>query len=133
VKVHKILMIFLVLAAQFYFGAVSQAEPTALAADRYEERMFRSVSLPEKDRLSFVSFVQIFEQDKLLGGLAAYDDAMTERPADYLELYNSAGHVVAIAWFDNFGIERVAVDRAVLEDRDALEGVFVEVVDGDFV
>lgn len=68
-----------------------------------------------------------------MGGLAAYDDAVTERTADYLELYNSAGSLIAIGWFDRFGIERVAVDRALLEDAAKLEGVFIVLVEGDSV
>jgi hypothetical protein len=65
------------------------------------------------------------------GGLAAYDDAATSRPADYLELFNNAGSLLAVGWFDRFGIERLAVDRALIEEADYLEGVFVLILMGD--
>lgn len=132
-KASKTFLTILSLVLQLYFVTTSQAEPAAVSDGAHVEPMFQSVSLPEKEHLSFVSFLQIFDQETLMGGVAAYDDPMTTRSADYLELYNSAGHLVAIGWFDNFGIERVAVDRAVLEDADDLEGVFVVLVDGDLV
>jgi hypothetical protein len=50
-------------------------------------------------------------------------DSRTQRPADYIELYNNTGNLVAVRWFDTYGIERMAVDRGLLEDRDKLEGV----------
>ena len=66
-----------------------------------------------------------------MGRVTIYDDPTTQRSADYLELYNNAGHLVAVGWFDRFGIERMAVDRGLLEDRDELEGVFVVLLDGE--
>jgi hypothetical protein len=60
-----------------------------------------------------------------------YDDATSARTADYLELYDNAGQVVAIGWFDRFGIERMAIDRGLLEDQDELKGIFVLVLKGD--
>ena len=36
-----------------------------------------------------------------------------------------------ISWFDRFGIERTAVDRGIVEQKDKLEGIFVVVVEGD--
>jgi hypothetical protein len=95
--------------------------------------VFLSVPLPAKDRLTVVSFLPIIAEGKILGGLVAYDDATTKRPADYLELYDNAGTVLAVGWFDRFGIERIAVDRALLEDADQLEGVFVLILEGDSV
>ena len=66
-----------------------------------------------------------------MGRVAIYDDPTTQRSADYLELYNNAGDLVAVGWFDRFGIERMAVDRGLLEDRDELEGVFIVLLDGE--
>ncbi|MGH7827375.1 MAG: hypothetical protein ACREQ7_19625 [Candidatus Binatia bacterium] len=129
----KAFFIALSFLAQLYFTPNSHAEPAlSLNAARLPE-IFSSGGLPEKHRLIPVSFVRLFMRRTLVGGLAAYDDAKTTRPADYLELYNSAGDLVAIAWFDRFGIERVAVDRGLLEDAEELQGVFVVLVDGDSV
>jgi hypothetical protein len=68
-----------------------------------------------------------------LGTVVVYDDPATARTEDYLEIYNREGDLVAVAWFDRFGIERVAVDRAFADGKDHVEGVFIAVVDGDFV
>jgi hypothetical protein len=65
-----------------------------------------------------------------VGVVAVYDDPTTERPVDYLELYDDAGHLLAVSWFDRFGIERVAADRGFVEGKNELEGVFVILLDG---
>jgi hypothetical protein len=132
-KFDKAFLIILSLFVQIYLVTSAHADPAWIKKKVEAQEMFFSVSLPKKDRLTLVSFVRIFAAGKLLGGLAAYDDAVTERTADYLELYNSAGFLIAIGWFDRFGIERVAVDRALLENADKLEGVFVVFVDGDSI
>ncbi|HWO43428.1 MAG TPA: hypothetical protein VNO43_16685 [Candidatus Eisenbacteria bacterium] len=86
-----------------------------------------------KERLQLVSFVRILIGGRLAGTLVAYDDNETKRPADYLELYDPDGRIVAIGWFDRFGIERVAIDRAVLEQGRELAGVLVVLVEGEDV
>jgi hypothetical protein len=65
--------------------------------------------------------------------LAVYDNPTTERGADYLELYNNDGGLGLVSWFDQFGIQRVAVDRALVEQQDALQGVFVVVSDDESI
>jgi hypothetical protein len=72
-------------------------------------------------------------EGKVFGRLAAYDDAATRRPADYLELYDNAGILLAVGWFDKFGIERLAVDRALVKAADDFEGIFVLILKGDSV
>ena len=51
----------------------------------------------------------------------------------YLVAKPHAGNLVAVNWFDRFGIERMAVDRGLLEYRDELMGVFVVLLDGEAV
>jgi hypothetical protein len=46
------------------------------------------------------------------GGVVVYDDPSTTRPEDYVELYDSDGELAAVGWFDPFGIQRMAIDRA---------------------
>ena len=77
----------------------------------------------------------VVEGGKVWGTLAAYvyDDVTTKRPADYWELYGSTGDLVAISWFDRFGIQRLAVDQGLLDESDKLEGTFVVFLDGDSV
>ena len=60
-----------------------------------------------------------------------YNDVTTERPADYWELCDKEGNLLAVRWFDRFGILRTAVDRGIVEEKDKLEGIFVVVLDGD--
>ena len=69
----------------------------------------------------------------MAGFVAAYvyKDVTTERAVDYLELYDKEGDLVAISWFDQFGIQRVAIDRGLVEGEGKLEGTFVAVLDGD--
>ena len=127
----KTLLIILSFLFQSSFPAYVHAEPTRSPDQASVSEVFLSVPLPAKDRLILVSFVPIIIEGNLLGGLVAYNDTTTKRPADYVELFNNAGTVLAVGWFDTFGIERMAVDRALLEDADQLEGVFVLIVEGE--
>ncbi|HKY07356.1 MAG TPA: hypothetical protein VJQ55_03905 [Candidatus Binatia bacterium] len=68
-----------------------------------------------------------------LGSMIIYDDPSTRRKADYLELYDNRGGLVAVSWFDRFGIQRIAVDRAFIDGEEKLEGVFVAVIDDSFI
>jgi len=68
-----------------------------------------------------------------LGTAVLYDDPSTRRTADYLELYDSQGGLAVVSWFDRFGIQRIAVDRAFVDGEERLEVVFVTVVDDGFI
>jgi hypothetical protein len=68
-----------------------------------------------------------------IGTAVFYDDPSTRRAADYLELYDGQGGLFAVSWFDRFGIQRIAVDRAFVDGEERLEGVFVAVVDDNFI
>ena len=81
--------------------------------------------------LQLISLSPLVADGKTVGALAVYDDPTTRRSEDYLELYDSDGDLVAVGWFDRFGIQRIAVDRAFLEEREDLQGEFVTVVDGE--
>ena len=90
---------------------------------------------PEQHQMSLVSFDPWVVAGEVLGTLATYvyDDVTTERPADYWELYDKEGNLLALSWFDRFGIKRTAVDRGIVEEKDQLEGVLVMVIVGDLV
>jgi hypothetical protein len=47
-----------------------------------------------------------------------------------LELYDIGTNLVAVGWFDGFGIQRIA-DRSLFDGGSILQGVFVTVLDGD--
>ena len=128
----KALFILIIVMSQLYPIAYSHAEPLLITTSSPQEN-YRPVSLPEKDRLTLMSIVEVTVGREILGAIAAYDDAATARPADYLELYNKDGALLAVSWFDRFGIERLAVDRALAEDTSRLEGIFVLVITEDSI
>jgi hypothetical protein len=81
--------------------------------------------------LNIVWLSPMVAQGGTVGALVVYDDPSTTRPEDYVELYDSDGELVAIGWFDRFGIQRMAIDRAFVDGGDKLQGVFVTIVDGE--
>ena len=113
--------------------AYSQPERIRIGAQSSAQEHYYSVSLPAKDRLNLVTRMPIAAQGELVGEFVAYDDLTTTRPTDYLELYNGAGALLAVSWFDRFGIERLALDQGLVQRDDKLEGTFVLVVSGDSI
>ena len=95
----------------------------------------QEVSGPEQHQMTLVSFEPWVFEGEVLGLVVAYsyDDVTTDRPTDYWELYNNQGSLVAVSWFDQFGIRRTAIDRGIVEEEDRLEGVFVIVSDGSSI
>ena len=91
-----------------------------------------SVGSPQTP-LTLVSLSPVTANGQTVGAIAIYDDPTTQRPADYIEVLNREGVVVLVSWFDSFGIERLVVDRALLDGGQELEGVFVAVVNGDVI
>jgi len=80
-----------------------------------------------------ISTVPCIVEGNIVGEFIVYDDPTTERLVDYWELYDNDGDRVAISWFDRFGIERLAIDRGLVDEGDKLEGAFVVFSDGDSV
>ena len=118
------------------------ATKAAEAADSpSKQEIFLPVSVPERKQLRPISILPItveaeiagYEVVKTVGRVVVYDDPTTQRSADYIELYNNTGNLVAVGWFDSYGIERIAVDRGLLDDSHELEGVLVVVLDGEAV
>jgi hypothetical protein len=83
--------------------------------------------------MRLVSFDPWVVEGEVKGVVATYvyDDVATERPADYWEIYNQNGELLAVSWFDGHGVRKSAVYRGIVEEKDQLEGTFVLVVDGD--
>jgi hypothetical protein len=65
------------------------------------------------------------------GRIAVYDDVTTKKPADIAVLYNASDAIVAIVWFDRFGIERLAVDSGFLHRAPELTGLYVVITAGE--
>jgi hypothetical protein len=87
----------------------------------------------EQHPLNLISRSPFIVNGLTAGAVVVYDDPGTARPADYFELYDNDGDLVAVGWFDRFGIRRMAVDRGLVEQQDDLEGVFVTLLEGDSI
>ena len=124
----KIFFVALALVAQLVsFGYAPAAR---LDDDNLWQSLPHSAS---ESHFILVSFSPVIVEAEIVGTVAIYDDTATQRPADYSELYDTAGQLLAIRWFDRFGIERMALDRGFLDRADEPEGVLVVVVDGELV
>jgi hypothetical protein len=118
------------------FSLLSFATPTHSdlipTSERTSQEIFSALAT-EQHSLTLISFSPLVVNGKTLGEVLVYDDPTTKRPVDYLASYDSAGDLVALGWFDRFGIQRIAVDRGLLDEGDELEGVFVFFLDGDSI
>src|SRR6266403_118927 len=104
------------------------------AADNASEsEILLSATQLEQHSLTLVSSSPLVVEGQTLGEVIVYDDPTTKRPEDYFELYDNPGDLIAVGWFDRFGIDRMAVDRGILDGEDELEGVFVSLSEGDFI
>lgn len=132
---HKNLVMSLGFLAQLTFFAPVQAgrAPVADRALPQETRAVIRVATLEQHPLTLISASPVVLEGRMLGAVIVYDDPSTKRPTDYFELYDSAGDLLAVSWYDRFGIHRVAVDRGLLGKDDGLEGVFVSLLEGDSI
>ena len=89
--------------------------------------------VPEKQNMKLIGLLKPKPYAGFAGSMAVYDDIATKRIGDYAEIYNSAGALIAIIWFDEFGILRTAIDRGVVLHKKDVEGVLVLVMNGHLV
>lgn len=130
-KIYLILFILLEFVSLLFFLGFVAARSLEASGNVPGQEISPPASVPEQHDLTLVSFSPLVVEGKIVGTVAAYHDPTTERPVDYWEFYDSEGGLMAVDWFDRFGIERMAVDRGLLEDEDKLEGVFVVLPQGD--
>ena len=90
-------------------------------------------AVPEKQRLRLISSEPVTANREVIGIMVLYDDTATKRPVDYAELCSSEGDLLAVHWFDRFGIERTAIDRGIILQAGGVEGTLVLLLDGDFI
>lgn len=120
-KALSVLIFFGLIAAERAHGAeVSVVQQASILSIRTQHA-----------RLKLISYSPLVARGQTLGEVMIYDDPATRRSADYLELYDTTNRLVAIVWFDHFGIQRTVVDRALVEGGDELEGVLVAVLEGE--
>jgi hypothetical protein len=128
---NKMSAIMLGLAAPLFLSVLVEAEPIQSSDNTSVQQAILSPFGPEQSQLTEVSLSPLVVSGETVGMVVVFDDPTTERPVDFLALYDNAGQLVAIGWFDKFGIQRMAMDRGLLEDSGKLEGVLVLVLDGD--
>jgi hypothetical protein len=132
-RVHFVILIIFGFVAELFFFGYLVSKPLGAADTPSEQEIFLPASVPERNHLRPISIAPVTVKGEIVGQVTVYDDSTTQRSADYLEINNNAGNLVALSWFDRFGIERMAVDRGLLEDRDELMGVFVVLLDGEAI
>ena len=89
--------------------------PAAEAMKGLKTASGQTVLVPKEvpDKAGFRHLATLSVERRLI--LLLYDDPTTGRPVDYAEAYHPAGTLLAIAWYDQFGIPRRA-DDANLKD-----------------
>ena len=129
-RIRMKLFILGLIVQLFVFGhAVAEPVEVTDNASGWEIRDTAS----KDDLLVVISSVPCVVEGKIVGEFIVYDDPTTERLVDYWELYDNDGDLVGISWFDRFGIERLAIDRGLVDEGDKLEGACVVFSDGDSV
>ena len=131
-KIYFIIFAILEFTAVLLFLGFVAAHATEASDHAREQKM---VTGAEQHEMRLVSLDPWVIEGNVMGAVAAYvyDDMTTERPADYWEFYDSEVNLLAVSWFDKFGIQRTAVDRGIIEQEDKLEGVFIVVLDGTLI
>jgi hypothetical protein len=126
----KVYFILQFVGLLFFLGCMAIKSLEAADSALEPEALLTAAGL-EHPSLTLVSFSPLVIAGNTVGKILIYDDPTTKRPADYFELYDTDGDLFAVSWFDRFGIQRVAVDRGLLEEADKLEGVFVILLEGE--
>ena len=126
----KVYFILQFVGLLFFLGCMAIKSLEAADSALEPEALLTAAGL-EHPSLTLVSFSSLLIAGNTVGKVLIYDDPTTKRPADYFELYDADDDLFAVSWFDRFGIQRVAVDRGLLEEADKLEGVFVILLEGE--
>jgi hypothetical protein len=132
-RIHLVIFIIFGFATELFLIDELGTKAAAAADTFSKQEILLPTSVPEKNQLRPVSILPVTVGGQIVGRIVVYDDPATQRSADYLELYTNTGDLVAVSWFDRYGVEWTAVDRGLLEDKDELEGILVVVLDGEAV
>ena len=128
---NKVKLIILGLIIQLFVFGHANAQPVEVTDNASGWEILDTAS--KNGSLERISTVPCIVEGNIVGEFIVYDDPTTERLVDYWELYDNDGDLVAISWFDRFGIERLAIDRGLVDEGDKLEGAFVVFSEGDSV
>jgi len=124
---------FNVIAAAYFVAVLFVLVAPANAAQEMKSPVEEEIAGPGRYQTEITSLEPWLVDGKTVGVVASYKfkDVAADRPADYWEFYDGDGHLLAIIWFDQFGIRRIAIDEGILEKKGSFEGIFVLVVNGD--
>jgi hypothetical protein len=113
----------------FVLAVMANAEEPANTAVQQQLGIFA----PGEHQTNLMSVEPLIVDEEVVGSIASYvyQDVRTDRPVDYWELYDQDGELLALGWFDKFGIQRIAMDEGILTDEGKPDGTFVLVMDGD--
>jgi hypothetical protein len=114
-----------ILAGIVIAGRVHGAEVTV------EKQVSVSNIRAQQERLNLITHSALIARGQTLGEVVIFDNPATRRSADYLEVYDITKRLVAIVWFDSFGIQRTVIDRALVDGGRKLEGVLVSILEGE--
>jgi hypothetical protein len=93
-----------------------------------QEQVLLPLTTPDPKRMTAVDWYVFLEEDGSAGILIYYDDVLTKREIDYIELYDVEGDLLVVAWIDRFGVYHVAMDRGLVNTDDpAVDGTLVPV------
>lgn len=132
-KIYFLIFMILEFIGLLFFLGFIPTRSLEAADNASGPEVLLSATRLEQHSLTLASSSPLVIECQTLGEVLVYDDPTTKRPADYFELYDNPGDLLAVGWFDRFGIERMAVDRRILDGEDELEGVFVSLLDGDSI
>ena len=92
----------LTVSVWLWFAPSSHAEVIETGDLSLQQQIFRSASATHA--LVLVSVTPVVLGEETLGHVLGYHNPTSKRPADYFEFYDSEGNLLAIGWYDRFGI-----------------------------
>jgi hypothetical protein len=121
-KIRPILMAMLLLVLPVNSGVFPDSDKISL----YAQTSPAGGSMPNPAAMKVIALFEIVENEGFSIFVTIYDDPRTKWEVDYMEFYDEEGEIFLVSWIDRYGVKRVAIDRALLEEEPAeLEGTFV--------
>jgi hypothetical protein len=98
-RIYLVVFVLLGFVAELLF--LGYLATKVLGADVPSKQDFVPASVPERNHLRLISMLPVTVEGEIVGRVAVFDDSTTQRSADYLELHNNTGNLVAVSWFDS--------------------------------
>jgi hypothetical protein len=127
---------FIMIATSYFVAMLFALVVAAHAEETTDTAVEQEIIIGPGEHYTKLTSVQPWIVDgEFVGSVASYiyDDVTTERSVDYWELYDQQGDLLAFSWFDQFGIQRIAIDHGIVKDEGKLEGIFVLIIDGELI